>query len=511
MRPYAIHLALVLVLSNLHSFLAFVHWEVFPRSSQKITRPHDINHGAVCLSGRQNSSWKKLSDDIDDMPESKRIRNRPTKRIFSKDRRSAGRLQRNSRRKSNDRFGSPVKGGIQRGKYHVRTPEAFQDVEALHIPWKINRWMQDIYDKHTNQSSEEQTKNLFEGFSSRDEINFVKLLQSKHAYESILLFIQLGKPDVKVFTTSIFAFALSRGPYRQRAIEILPLMDQQNVEPTSLTIIALLGSLDGPVAVAELMKTMERRRIRMTTEVFSSAIYAIRRTPRGQSEADNSDVEVALNLFQRMKTKRIQPSSKTYHALFQVLAKTGKVDLMLSLLRRWKTSPIEVIRSSDFVWLAAMHVCAQASDCDTVIQLATDMQEMGCTPTLRHCSALLRVFLRAGDDRLALGALELMLGEVGSIQIGNTRKLKLPRISPDLVALNTVIKSCAGAGNFEAASSVFQRMKAGEFLDPETFDPITPDLITFHSILQSCRDGNLARDIIRDVRMSMCDAILLFL
>ncbi|CAJ1940268.1 unnamed protein product [Cylindrotheca closterium] len=454
------------------------------------------------LTSRQYASWKKLSDDIDEMPESKRIRNRSTKRIYPKSRPSDGNFQRAPQRKINDRFRNPNKGGTQRSGYQVRTPEAFRNVYASNTPDKINRWMKDIYDEQTNQSLKDKTPNPFASLSSRDEINFVKLLQSKQAYESILLFVQLGNPDVKVFTTAIFALALSRGPYRQRALDVLPLMDQQKVEPTSLTLIALLGSLDGPNAVSELMRTMERRGITMTTEVFNSAIYAICRTPWGQSTAENSDFQVALNLFQKMKAKRIQPSSKTYHALLQVLAKTGKVDLAIPLLRQWKMSPIAVIRSSDFVWLAAMHVCAQASDCDTVIQLAMEMQEMGCSPTLRHCSALLRAFARAGNDKLAFGTLQLMLGDVDTVEIGNTRELRLPRIAPDLVALNTVIKSCAKAGNFEGASLIFQRMKAGEFFDPDTHYPISPDLITFHSMLQSCRDANLARDIVREIRFS---------
>lgn len=492
MRQCARTFARLLVLSNLYSLSAFVHWKVFPRCCKQIPRPRNFDTGDIYSSARQYATCSKSSDDIEDMPESKRIRNRPTKRTNSNRRRSI---------RSRDRLRAQHKDRTQRGGAYKSSHATFQQVNALHLPYKIDSWMKDVYKEQTNKSSMNSIHHPFENFSSRDGINFVKLLQSKQAYESIVLFVQLGNPDVKVFTTAVFALALSGGSYRQRAVDLLHHMDQQKVKPTSLTVIAVLGSLDGPDAVSELMKNMEGRGVVMTTEVFNSAIYAIRRTPRGQSEVSNTDFQVALNLFQKMKSKRILPSSKTYHALMQVLARTGKVELAMSLLRQWKTSPIETIRSNDFVWLAALHVCAQASDCDTAIQLVMEMQDMGCVPTLRHCSALLRAFARVGADNLAIGTLQLMLGDDDSFQIGSSRELRLPRISPDLIALNTVIKSCAGAGNFKGASIIFQRMKAGEFLDPETFDPILPDKITYHSILQSCRDTNLARDIVREVRI----------
>lgn len=501
MRPCSPSLACALVLSNLLSLSAFVHWKVLPQSKQQISQPSHFNSGNICLSTRRFAlSTKSSGDDNHDQTESKRIRNGPPKRIHPKDRQSDIDSQETTIQKTYDRLRFSNNGQTQLDGPYRSVPEAFQQVNQLHTPRKIDSWMKSIYKEQTAKSLTDDLRHPFETFSSRDEINFVKLLQSKHAYESIILFVQLGNPDVKVFTTAIFALALSGEPYRQRALELLHLMDEKQVKPTSLTVIALLGSLDGPTAVSELMKDMERRGVVMTTEVYNSAIYAIRRIPRWQSKAETSDFQVALNLFQKMKSKRIQPSSKTYHALLQVLARTGKVDLAMSLMRQWKISPIETIRSSDFVWLEAIHVCARASDCKTAIQLVMEMQEMGCVPTLRHCSALLRAFARVGNDMLALGLLGLMLGDCESIRIGSAQELRLPLISPDLVALNTVIKSCARVGNFEGASSIFQRMKAGEFLDPESLEPIFPDKITYHSILQSCRDAYLARDIVKEVR-----------
>jgi pentatricopeptide repeat protein len=128
------------------------------------------------------------------------------------------------------------------------------------------------------------------------------------------------------------------------------------------------------------------------------------------------------------------------------------------------------------------------------------MQAAGYAPTLRHCSALLKAFARAGRDDLALATLQMMLGDR---DFGELEKLNfsLPCTSPDLIALNTVIKSCAKGNNLDGVMSIFERMQAGEFQDPESSLVISPDQITFHSMLQACRDPKTARDIVKEVRI----------
>jgi pentatricopeptide repeat protein len=338
---------------------------------------------------------------------------------------------------------------------------------------------------------------VFGFWSVQEQIEFIKLLQENRAYKAIIILLDnLGKQHVKVCTTAAFAMALSPN-YRDQALEILDRMDKDGIEPTSLTFIALLGSVDGPSATAKFMKRIETyKNVKLNAEVFNSAIYSCRRTPRG-SEPDDHDWQAALNLLQQMRRKRIKPTIKTYHAVLQVLSRTGKVQIAMSLIQQLKNT--KDLQADDQVWAAAISVCAQAADCKGAIHVVNEMQKAGCRPNLRHCSALLKAFAQTGQDQTALMTLEMMLGKDTRT---NTEEFlfRLPPTSPDLVALNTVIAACSKGGNFDGAKSIFDRIKAGEFQDPLTQKVISPDRITHHSLLVACRNPETARDIVKEVK-----------
>lgn len=454
MRARCLMPALLLTLANFCSF-ALVEWEFFSRRH---------------ISGNGSTRAKPLFQKRDDSPGEQYAR------------RPKPKLPGSGSSNPNENRASPSKETMSKIK-------AIKTFERLQTPKKINMWLRDMRPKNHPSTGP------FNGWSIRDQVSFVKLLQQRNAFDAIMSFLDLGKPDVKVYTTATFAVALS-GHHRKKALAILKKMDGRNVEPTALTIIALLGALDGPSSVSKMMNEMEDRGVAMNTEVFNSAIYAIRRFPRS-SNPDDMDWQVALNLFQKMRSKRIQPSSKTYHALLQVLSRTGKASLAMSLLQQWK-STTSTLATDDHVWGAAINVCAQAADYDKAIHLVMEMQEAGCTPTLRHCSALLKAFSRAGRDDFALATLQMMLGDTDCGDLAKTN-LSLPFTSPDLIALNTVIKACSEARNLDGVMSIFERMQAGEFRDPETCRVISPDRITFHSMLQACRDPTTAREIVKEV------------
>lgn len=341
---------------------------------------------------------------------------------------------------------------------------------------------------------------IFAFWSVQEQITFIKLLKQYRAYKSISIFLDnLGKQNVKVCTTAIFSLALSPN-CRDQAIDILDRMDEAGTEPTALTFIALLGSVDGPSATVEMMKRIESyKNVKVNVEVFNSAIYACCRTHLG-SRPDDNDWKTALDLLQQMRRKRINPTTKTYHAILQVLSRTGKVKMAFSLLEQLNNT--KNLQPDDRVWMAALRVCAQAGDCGAAIQVVNEMQEAGCRPNLRHCSALLKTFSQAGQDQLAYAALGMMLGE--DIQTtSKTSAFSLPLTAPDLVALNTVIAACSKGGNFEGAKSIFERMKTGEFSDPISHQVISPDRITYHSILVGCRDSETATSIVKEVNVGV--------
>lgn len=378
-------------------------------------------------------------------------------------------------------------------KASMSKSKAMMTLNSLHSSNEIDLWLRKISEK-----SKVSNDLPFQNWNTRDQVEFVKILQERKAYEGIISFLYLGKQNVKVFTTAAFAMSLSKS-HRRKANDILDIMLNRGIKPTSLTVIAILGGVDGPSAVFEVMKRMESSGVQMNDEAYNSAIFAVGRTPTG-SRPDDKDWQMGLSLLQKMKAQRIKPTSKTYFALLQVLGRTGKVSIAMSLIQQWKSQNTDLTQNSDQVWASAINVCAQAADHHGAIKLVKDMQEMGCVPKLRHCSALLKAFSRAGEDKLALVSLQMMLGE--KTEDKNGAIFSLPKVEPDLIALNTVIKACSKANNIDGVTSIFDRIKAGEFVDPKSNKIICPDHITYHCVLGVCSSPKVAKNIVKEMRFS---------
>jgi pentatricopeptide repeat protein len=373
------------------------------------------------------------------------------------------------------------------------TDHVFEKVRWIRNGKDIDSWINEIVQR---------ADNPFDGWNVKSQIEFVKLLQSYHAYPAILLFLRrMGTPNVKVCTTAMFAVALS-AEYRYLAMEILDFMDAQNVPPTSLTFIALLGSVDGAKATSKTMKRIEKYKdVQLSAEVFNSAIFACKRKAEEENNSDKNDLndwQMALNWLQLMRRKRIQPTVKTYHAILQVLSGTGQVQVAKSIMQQLLNTPD--IQPDDRVWAAAMNVCAEALDYQGTIDFINEMQASGHRPNLLHASILLKALALSGQAEMSLQVLDMMRrGEEEGNVADSSLPFRLPRISPDRIALNTIISACAKTDNIVAALSIVERMKDGEFQDPIGGKTIYPDLISYHNILKSCRSPETAMQIVKEV------------
>lgn len=397
--------------------------------------------------------------------------------------------------------------GIQTRTNLLKESATIHSLDQEHIFEKV-RWIKNRNDIHSwIEDIVQHINNPFDGWNVKSQIDFVKLLQEHHAYPSIMIFLrQLVNPNVKVCTTAMFAMVLSL-EYRYLALEILDFMDEQNVQPTSLTFIALLGSVDGSKATSKTMKRIEKyKHVQLSAEVFNSAIFACKRKTvedHTNNDSDLNDWQMPLNWLQLMRRKRIQPTVKTYDAILQVLSGTGQTHLAKSIMQQLLNTPD--IKPDDRVWASAMNVCAEALDYHGTIDLINQMQASGHRPNLLHASILLKALALNGQVEMSMLVLEMMTrAEEG----GNTDHqdsalpFRLPRISPDRVALNTIIAACAKAENATAALSIVQRMKDGEFQDPVNGKTIYPDLISYHNILKSCRSPEMAIQIVKEMRLS---------
>jgi len=331
------------------------------------------------------------------------------------------------------------------------------------------------------------------------QVEFIKLLKERGAFSSIPCFLDsLDRPHVKAYTTACFALGSSRF-HRKSTPIILDKMDQRGVKPTPLTFITVLRAIDGVTAAVSMMKRIDHYGVKMNAEVYNSVIFACQRSQQNGSFDDKS-WQTTIRFVQEMKRKQIEPTAKTYEAVFKALAPTGKTKLADPFLQQFKLTPI--IRKSHFVWAAAMNIFANAADWNQIIILISEMQDFGCQPNLLHCSALLKACVRAKESSLAIDILETMIGK----SIDNSVNLNLPTIMPDLVALNTVISACSRGGDFANAKSIFLRIKAGEFIDPVTHETISPDRITYHTMLSSTNDPHEALRILKEVVFESTEA-----
>ena len=78
-------------------------------------------------------------------------------------------------------------------------------LNSLHSSTEIDLWLREISEK-----SKVSNDLPFQTWNTRDQVEFVKILQERKAYGGIISFLYLGKQNVKVFTTAAFAMSLSK-------------------------------------------------------------------------------------------------------------------------------------------------------------------------------------------------------------------------------------------------------------------------------------------------------------
>ena len=433
-------------------------------------------------------------------------------------------------------------------------------LDAIDYPAEIEDWIVDELKQQRNERRQNSTSiSPWAKWSIHEQVEFVKYLQRRRAFKSILSFLSILDFDqekvensnaskkkqnrfVKVYTTALFAISSSGIEHdpnekdqldvKAIALKILDQMERNAVPATTLTYVAIFKNLQGRKKsdVMQMIRFLEKRelklpkteRIAWDAEVYHAAMYACgkpmnhhRRANRNNYEYSptnsNIDWQTPLSLMQHMQRNGIQPNSKTYLAVLDVLVQNeAKVPIIKSIMNQWKNAR-EVGRCDDSqedrIWAKALNACAVVGDVCQALEFVGDMLETS-KPNLRHCTALLKSFARAkgvGRDHLAITALNAMMGNttaVLEVQDGTIEyRVLLPRTDLDLVALNTVISIVVKAGSYEDAQCLFDRIQGGEFKDSNE-NVLSPDRITYHTLLSGCRDPAIAKQIVKDMRFS---------
>jgi pentatricopeptide repeat protein len=341
-------------------------------------------------------------------------------------------------------------------------------------------------------------KNVPLGLDPKEGPEFIKELAKRNAYDAVLIFLrQLSDRSVFVYTSTISVLANSKTK-RHEAMELLDEMNDIGVQPNAYTFTALFNSVDGAQASTKLLERIRKDYPQVLTrvEVYNAAIHAC-------SRGDRQDWNTALKIFFQMKNQGIKPNQPTFASLLHSCARAGQLRVALSLLNEMKRTMVPNAK----VWGAALNACAQAGNYKEATNILLDMQDMGISPTTWHLGALLTALAKAGQHELALQMLEGM--EDGNPIVfpvaGGNKKLVLPPVPLDLVAINTVLFACAKVENSQGAKDLLEKLKSGYYT---TYDinnnkvPILPDEISYNAVLSACRDPSEAKAIVKEMRMS---------
>jgi len=405
-------------------------------------------------------------------------------------------------------------GGRKQGRRKVfsRRQGAFDALLGqFQSPEEIDAWIKALAQDHA-QSKSSSTYHIDASWSSKDETDFIRYLRDRGAYQALEQYASvLARKNVYVYTAAISSLAGSKNQKtRKRAMLLLNRMDEAGVLPSSFTFAALFQSIDGPVEARKLMTLLQtyKGKTSWSTAAFNEAIMACSRRGMYQKRPTNKGWQVALEFLHNLRAEGLSPDWKTYTALLNVCSQTGQLKIALSLAREIESNPN--IAENSRVWGALLNVCAQAGDYRQANEVLIKMQEGGHNINLADCSAFLKALSRNGLVKLSFEVLDLIAGSKLASEISNhgvttlatVQLAKLPQISPDLVALNTVVASCAKAKNFNAARTLLDCMKNGEFCDGKTRAPIYPDEISYSLLLSSCREPMAAREIVKEMQLS---------
>ena len=434
-----------------------------------------------------------------------------------------------------------------------------EQLDSIQSPAEIKGWVSGQLRYHQDQKRHNNTSlPTWGSWSILDQVEFIKYLQRRNAFTSILPFLSIidiyneekdqdipsNKEEenglVKVYTTALFAISSSidknqngndRLDTKAITLEILGQMQRNNVPATALTYVAVFKSLQGrPSDVVQMLRFLEKmeldlpktKRATWNADVYHAAIYACAGKPyRSYRTNTYNDVlspndydnewQTSLSLMRHMQSKRIQPTSKTYLAVLTVLTQNQvKLPIIKSIINQWKSSGIADRcdeSEKDRIWALVLNACAATGDICQTLQFVEEMSKT-CKPNVLHCTALLKAFAKAevsGRDRLAMTALDAMLGNssaVLEVNDGNKQhRVLLPRTDLDLVVLNTILSIVVKAGKFEDAHQLFRRIQGGEYTDSSGI-AISPDRITYHNLLAGCRSPEVAKQIIKEMRLS---------
>jgi pentatricopeptide repeat protein len=337
-----------------------------------------------------------------------------------------------------------------------------------------------------------------------------------------------------------------------RALRLWIDMRRLGLAPTSYTLTALFRAMNGPQQVWDICTQIRGHRCQenqhnisgggigssrnsspWTRPVYEAAIRACARDTAQQSSRMAWDT--ALQIWQWMRDDKnnnatIQPTVDTYSALFQVCAASGNVTAALHLLDHeilvdagsskslnGAEQTRRRVQKHPRLWDAILNVCVSSRDDATCLHLLHRMHnEMEVQPNVHHCTAYLKCLSLAKEDVQAVDfVMNTMMMNIpsspkaatGYDSIHDSHNPRLQTAPPDLVAIHTALAACASTRNYKMARQLFDSVvqhyrHSGQDSHGINNMVVRPNQQTYHWLLAACQNGQQARDVIREMRLS---------
>jgi pentatricopeptide repeat protein len=281
-------------------------------------------------------------------------------------------------------------------------------------------------------------------------------------------------------------------------------MDARGIPPNTYTFTAAFMSVDGGKSAMALLNRSHgyKESVEVGVHLYNACIRACsRRGENGKNGWQN-----ALALFRREMPRRgIQPNEQTYACLLHACANAGQHRVAFTILDEMRRNAGNILGVSNDVWGAILRSCATAGDGKMAMGIVKEMLQSRLYPTTTECNSVLAALAREGSKATAMELMEHMQsGTVPSffgMDLSDTIQVHAPI---DLVSVNTVLKAYANSGDYEGATSIFDRLRKGDFVEFSNVTgkshAIRPDIISYNSLLGVCLCSRDAIAIMHEVR-----------
>ncbi|RIA96106.1 hypothetical protein C1645_755746 [Glomus cerebriforme] len=155
---------------------------------------------------------------------------------------------------------------------------------------------------------------------------------------------------------------------------------------------------------------------------------------------DNNNLQEAIRSFENMKARNLEPDVYSYIPLIHQLARHGRVDKALELIKEMKEQKVLLNTVAYNVFIGVYNM---ASNHEQASQLIEDMLKQNIEPNARTFGQLINAYAKAGKADLALQVI---------------KKMSDMRIKPNEYIYTTMIELFSNLSDVKSMENVFRHM-----------------------------------------------------